>query len=185
MSKISCDLTENKLSSKCVYEGNFLHMYTDKVTMPDGKLAVREYVTHPGAVVIIALLANGDLVMERQHRYPLHQDFFELPAGKVDHNEDSLACAQRELLEETGYIALNWRYITTLYPCIGYSDERLIYFMAEGLNLQSSCPDDGEHIEVFTLSFSEALEWVKKGKITDNKTVSGLFWAERIIHGSW
>lgn len=178
-------LTEDQFSKQCVYEGDFLHMYSDKVIMPDGKLSVREYVTHPGAVVIIPLLGNGDLVLERQHRYPLHQDFYELPAGKIDNGEDPLACAQRELLEETGYLASNWRYITTLYPCIGYSNEKLIYFLAEGLDLQGACPDDGEHLEIFTLAFSEALKWIKAGKITDNKTVSGLFWAEKLIYENW
>ena len=185
MAKPIRNLTENQISSKCVYKGNFLDLYTDKVILPDTKISTREYVTHPGAVVIIPLLENGDLVLERQHRYPLHQDFYELPAGKIDHNEDSLACAQRELLEETGYIASKWRYITTLYPCIGYSNEQLLYFLAEELSFQNACPDDGEHLEIFTLAFSEALNWVKVGKITDSKTVSGLFWAEKLIHGGW
>ena len=185
MAKNPRSLTEKKLSNQCVYEGNFLHMHQDKIMMPDGKLSVREYVTHPGGVVIIPLLANGDLVLERQHRYPLHQNFYELPAGKIEHNEDPLASAKRELLEETGYIASEWRYITTLYPCIGYSNEKQMYFLAEGLDLRGACPDDGENIEIFTLSFSEALEWVRTGKITDSKTVSGLFWAEKLIHGSW
>lgn len=185
MTKTSRSLTEDQLNNQCVYEGNFLRMNVDEVIMPDGKLSVREYVTHPGAVVIIPLLENGKLVLERQHRYPLHQDFYELPAGKIDDDEDSLACAQRELLEETGYIASSWRYITTLYPCIGYSNEKLIYFLAKELNFQGTCPDDGEHLEIFTISFSEALEWIRAGKITDNKTVSGLFWAEKLVYGNW
>ncbi len=185
MAKIPRNLTENQFSNRCVFDGDLLHMHVDQVIMPDGKLSVREYVTHPGAVVIIPLLDNGDLVLERQHRYPLHQDFYELPAGKIDLDEVPLACAQRELLEETGYIASNWRYLTTLYPCIGYSNEKLVYYLAEGLNLQGACPDDGEHLEVFTLSLSEALEWVREGKITDNKTVSGLFWAEKLMYGQW
>ena len=185
MAKNSRSLTEKKISNQCVYEGNFLHMYQDKIIMPDGKLSVREYVTHPGGVVIIPLLDNGNLVLERQYRYPLHQDFYELPAGKIEHNEDPLASAKRELLEETGYIASEWRYITTLYPCIGYSNEKQMYFLAEGLDLRGACPDDGENIEIFTLSFSEAIEWVRTGKITDSKTVSGLFWAEKLIHGNW
>ena len=111
--------------------------------------------------------------------------FTNYPAGKIDHNEDVLACAQRELLEETGYVASKWRYITTLYPCIGYSNEKLLYFLAEGLSLRGACPDDGEHLEIFTLAFSEALDWIKTGKITDSKTVSGLFWAEKLIYGDW
>ena len=185
MAKNLRSLTEKKLSNQCVYEGDFLHMHQDKVVMPDGTLSVREYVTHPGGVVIIPLLGNGDLVLERQHRYPLHQNFYELPAGKIDNNEDPLASAKRELLEETGYIAAEWRYITTLYPCIGYSNEKQMYFLAEGLDLRGACPDDGENIEIFTLPFAEAIEWVRTGRITDSKTVSGLFWAEKLIHGNW
>ncbi len=185
MSKTLRNLTERQLSNQCVFGGRLLHMYVDKVVMPDGKLSVREYVTHPGAVVIIPLLDNGDLVLERQHRYPLHQDFYELPAGKIDPDEDSLVCAQRELLEETGYIATSWRYLATLHPCIGYSNEKLVYYLAKGLDLQGACPDDGERLEVFTLALTEALEWVRAGKITDNKTVSGLFWAEKLIREEW
>lgn len=179
------DLTETTISSRNVYDGELLHVHADRARMPDGKIAVREYITHPGAVVVIPLLSNGELVLERQHRYPLHRDFFELPAGKIDSGEDPLACAQRELLEETGYTAGNWRYITTLHPCIGYSNEKLIYYLAEDLAFEGANLDDGEHLEVFTLPLATALEWVREGKITDNKSVSGLFWAEKLVRGEW
>ena len=183
--KPAFDLTETTVSSRNVYDGDLLHVYADQARMPDGKIAVREYINHPGAVVIIPLLASGELVLERQHRYPLHRDFFELPAGKIDAGEDPLACAQRELLEETGYKANSWRYVTTLHPCIGYSNEKLIYFFAENLIFEGASLDDGEHLEVLTLPFATAMDWVKKGKITDNKSVSGLFWAEKLIRGEW
>jgi len=185
MSKPPLDLTETPVSSLSVYDGDLLHVRVDRARLPDGKVAVREYITHPGAVVIIPLLANGELVMERQHRYPLHRDFYELPAGKIDGREDPLLCAQRELLEETGYTAENWRYISTLHPCIGYSDEKLIYYLAEDLTFTSASLDDGEHLEVFTVSLQTALEWIKAGEITDNKTVCGLFWAEKLLCGEW
>lgn len=185
MPKPILDLTETTVNSQNVYDGKLLHVRVDQARMPDGKVSVREYIVHPGAVVIIPFLDNGELVLERQHRYPLHRDFYELPAGKIDHGEDPLLCAQRELLEETGYTAKNWRYLATLHPCIGYSDEKLIYFLAEGLAFEGASLDDGEHLEVFTLTLAAALEWVKAGKITDNKTVSGLFWAEKILRGEW
>jgi ADP-ribose pyrophosphatase len=185
MPKHSPDLTETTVSSRNVYDGELLHVRADRARLPDGKVAVREYITHPGAVVIIPLLDNGELVLERQHRYPLHRDFYELPAGKIDRGEDPLQCAQRELLEETGYSAKKWRYITTLYPCIGYSDEKLLYYLAEDLTFTSASLDDGEHLEVFTLTLAAALDWVKTGKITDNKTVSGLFWADKVLGGEW
>ena len=185
MPKHSPDLTETTVSSRSVYDGELLHVRADRARLPDGKVAVREYITHPGAVVIIPLLDNGELVLERQHRYPLHRDFYELPAGKIDRGEDPLQCAQRELLEETGYSAKKWRYITTLYPCIGYSDEKLLYYLAEDLTFTSASLDDGEHLEVFTLTLAAAVDWVRTGKITDNKTVSGLLWAEKVLRGEW
>ncbi|PTR16934.1 ADP-ribose pyrophosphatase [Nitrosospira sp. Nsp2] len=185
MPKPSPDLTETTVSSRNVYDGELLRVRADLARLPDGKVAVREYITHPGAVVIIPLLDNGELVMERQHRYPLHRDFYELPAGKIDRGEDPLQCAQRELLEETGYTASKWRYVTTLYPCIGYSDEKLMYYLAEGLIFTGASLDEGEHLEVFTLTLPMALDWVKTGKITDNKTVSGLFWADKLLRGEW
>lgn len=179
------DLTEITVSSQKVFEGELLHVYQDHARLPDGKVKIREYIAHPGAVVIIPLLDNGELVLERQFRYPLHRDFYELPAGKIDAGEDPLACAQRELLEETGYTAKSWRYLATLYPCIGYSNEKLIYYLAQELTFEGANLDDGEYLEIFTLPPAEALEWIKEGKITDNKSVSGLFWAEKILRGEW
>jgi ADP-ribose pyrophosphatase len=108
-----------------------------------------------------------------------------LPAAKIDSGEDPLVCAQRELLEETGYTAKSWRYLATLHPCIGYSNEKLIYYLAQELTFEGANLDDGEYLEIFTLPPAEALEWVKEGKITDNKSVSGLFWAEKILRGEW
>ena len=185
MSKPPVDLTETPVSSLNVFNGDLLHVYQDQARLPDGEIRVREYITHPGAVVIIPLLDNDELVLERQHRYPLHRDFYELPAGKIDHGEDPLLCAQRELREETGYTAESWRYLATLHPCIGYSDEKIIYYLAQGLSFQGASLDDGEHLEVFTLTLTTALEWVKAGKITDNKSVSGLFWAEKVLRSEW
>lgn len=185
MPKPPLDLTETQVSSVRVFDGHLLQVHADQVNLPDGKQRVREYIIHPGAVVIIPLLDNGELVLERQYRYPLHRDFYELPAGKIDPGEYPLACAQRELLEETGYTAASWRYLATLHPCIGYSDEKLVYYLAQGLVFQSASLDDGEHLDVFTLTLADALEWVKTGKITDNKTVSGLFWAEKVLSGRW
>ncbi|WP_258192244.1 NUDIX domain-containing protein [Nitrosospira multiformis] len=179
------DLTETTVSSQKVFEGDLLHVYQDHARLPDGKVKIREYIAHPGAVVIIPLLDNGELVLERQFRYPLHRDFYELPAGKIDSGEEPLVCAQRELLEETGYTAKSWRYLTTLHPCIGYSNEKLIYYLAQELTFEGANLDDGEYLEIFTLPPAEALEWVKEGKITDNKSVSGLFWAEKILRGEW
>ena len=179
----SSDLTEKQLSSQTVYRGGLLHVKEDRVQLPNGQSARREYILHPGAVVIIPLLPNGDVVMERQFRYPLHQDLYELPAGKLDAGENALACGQRELLEETGYSAAKWRYVATIHPCIGYSNERINLFLAQELTKGVHQRDGAEFLEVFTLPMDVALDWVRTGRITDVKTVIGLFWAEKMLNG--
>lgn len=177
------DLKETRMDSALVYDGSFIKVRKDNARMPDNSISTREYINHPGAVAILALLDNGILVMERQYRYAPQQEFIELPAGKIDHGEDILLCAQRELLEETGYVAREWSHLTTTWPCIGYSDERIEYFLARGLSHQGSRLDDGEFLEVFELPVNEAIAWVKQGKISDSKTIVGLFWLEKILDG--
>ena len=177
------NLKETRLDSEVVYDGNFIKVLKDKVRLPDGSISMREYIIHPGAVAVLALLDNGNLVMERQFRYAPQQEFIELPAGKIDHGEDILITAQRELLEETGYVAREWTHLTTAWQCIGYADERMEYFIARGLTHQGSKLDDGEFLEVFELSLTEALQWVRQGKITDSKTIVGLFWLEKTLDG--
>lgn len=180
---MSHDLTEHTLESRDEYRGRLLHVKKDRVRLPDGGESSREYIVHPGAAVIIAQFDNGDLLLERQHRYPLHRDFIELPAGKFDPHETDLACAQRELTEETGYMATEWIELPTFYPCIGYSDERLVYFLARGLSHVGHAMDDDEFLEVLRVPFDEALAMVGDGRINEAKTVMGLLWFERFGTG--
>lgn len=175
------DLTETQVDTALVYEGSFIQVHKDHARLPDGSISTREYIKHPGAVAIIALLDNGNLVMERQYRYAPQQEFIELPAGKIDHGEDTLLTAQRELLEETGYVAREWTHISTAWPCIGFSDERMEYFLARGLTHKGRQLDEGEFLEVFELSPQDAIEWIRSGKITDSKTIVGLFWMEKML----
>ena len=177
------DLTEHLISSQTIASGGMLNVKRDQVRLPNGNTSQREYVVHPGAVVVVPWLPNGNVILEKQFRYPLHQVFIELPAGKIDHDEDILLCAQRELLEETGYVAREWTHLTTTWPCIGYADERIEYFLARGLSHQGSQLDDGEFLEVIELPLTEALEWVRQGKISDSKTIVGLFWLEKTLNG--
>lgn len=175
------DLLETCVESEAVYDGCLLHVRRDSVRMPDGKLSTREYITHPGAVAVLALQDNGNLIMERQFRYPARREFIELPAGKIDHGEAILKTGQRELLEETGYTASEWLHLTTAWPCIGYADERIEYFLARGLTRQQRSLDEGEFLEVFELSLADAIDWVRQGKINDSKTIVGLFWLENYL----
>ena len=177
------DLKETCLDSMVVYEGDFLKVFKDNVRLPDGSVGSREHIVHPGAVAVLAILDNGDLLMERQFRYAPQREFIELPAGKIDHGEDILLTAQRELLEETGYIASDWTHLTTAWPCIGFADERMEYFLARGLTYQGRQLDDGEFLEVFELSLSDALDWIRQGKINDSKTMVGIFWLEKMLNG--
>lgn len=170
------DLSERELASERVYDGRLLRVRRDRVALPNGHESTREYITHPGAAVILALFDNGDLLLERQHRYPLRRDFIELPAGKFDPHETDLACAQRELLEETGYTARNWQVLPTFHPCIGYSDERLEYFVATGLTQVGAQLDADEFLEVLRVPFVEALAMVGDGRISDGKSAIGILW---------
>ncbi len=177
------DLKETRIDSMAVYEGDFIKVFKDNVRLPDGSVGSREHIVHPGAVAVLAILDNGDLLMERQFRYAPQREFIELPAGKIDHGEDILLTAQRELLEETGYIASDWTHLTTAWPCIGFADERMEYFLARGLTYQGRQLDDGEFLEVFELSLSDALDWIRQGKINDSKTMVGIFWLEKMLNG--
>jgi len=179
------DLSERRISSKLVYDGKLLKVRSDTVRLPDGGTAGREWIEHPGAVAILAVTDAGELVMERQFRYPLGRDMIEVPAGKIDPGEDPLATAKRELVEETGYSAAEWSHVATIHLAIGYSNEHIEIYLASGLKLEKAKLDDEEFLEVFTLPLATALAWVREGRITDAKSVSCLFWAEKMLTGGW
>jgi ADP-ribose pyrophosphatase len=179
------DLSEHRVSSRLVFDGRLLKVRSDTVRLPDGGSAEREWIEHPGAVAVIAVTDAGELVMERQFRYALGRDMIEIPAGKIDPHEDPLATAKRELREETGYAAAEWTHVATIHIAIGYSNEHIEIYLAKGLERVPAKLDDEEFLEVFTLPLATALAWVREGKITDSKTVSGLFWAEKILGGEW
>jgi len=174
-------LEEVELESRPVYDGVLLKVRQDRVLLPDGAESLREYVCHPGAVVVIAILPDGSLLFERQFRYPLRRAFIELPAGKIDPGEDLLRCAQRELREETGYEALVWQYLGVMHPCIGYSDERIEIFLARNLTHVGDALDDGEFLEVLSLRPEEVIAAISDGRITDAKTITAVFRAVRAL----
>ena len=178
-------LKETRVDGHLAYSGHFVKVTSDNVRLPDGATTVREYIKHPGAVVILPLFDDGRVLLERQFRYPLNRVFIEYPAGKIDPGEDPLACAKRELQEETGYTATEWQFVCTIHNAIAYSDEHLDIYLARGLTAGPSRLDDGEFLEVFTAPLTDMLRWVREGKVTDVKTVIGTFWLEKILAGEW
>ena len=177
-------LAEIKLHGRLAYEGGMLRLYRDIVRCPDGHVTYREFVRHPGAVMVIPMLDDDHVVLERQFRYPLGRAFIEFPAGKIDPGEALLDCAQRELLEETGYRARDWTHLGGFNNAVGYSDERIDVFVARALEPDTTRRDPGEVLEVFNLGWRELERWVRDGKITDGKTIIGIYWLERFLGAS-
>jgi ADP-ribose pyrophosphatase len=178
-------LRETRIDGNVAYDGHFLKVTRDRISLPDGKETHREFIRHPGAVVILPLLDDGRVLLERQFRYPNGRVFVEFPAGKIDAGEASLASAKRELEEETGYTASEWHFVCTIHNAIAYSDEHLDLFLARGLTAGEAKLDEGEFLDTFTATVPELLDMVKRGEITDVKTVIGTFWLEKFAAGTW
>jgi ADP-ribose pyrophosphatase len=170
------DFTEHTVDSKVAYHGGLLTVMRDSIRLPDGGSAWREYVVHPGAVMMLAFLDEETILLERQYRYPHRRHFIELPAGKLEPDEPHLETAKRELVEECGYEAGEWWRIATLHPSIGYSNEQIELFGARKLRFVGAKLDVGEHLEVLPTKISTALEMVRDGIITDTKSAFGLAW---------
>ncbi len=177
------DFSEKPLSSRTAYRGRLLVVKEDEVRLPNGGQARREYVQHQGAVVVIPLLDPDTVLLEHQFRYPLHRHFLELPAGKIEPDEPPEQTARRELLEETGFVAREWSFLTTLHPCVGYSDERIELFLARDLVFEGHPGEDDEFIETVNMSLDHALEKIFSREITEAKTILGVLWADRLRRG--
>lgn len=175
------DLIERFVSGGEVWSGNLLHVHRDVVRLPDGRETVREYIRHSGAVLVVPLLDDVRVVLVRQFRYPLAREFVELPAGKKHPGEDALVTAQRELAEETGYTAADWRRLGVIHNAIGYSDEAIELYLARGLQAGRPALEAGEFLEAFTAPLAEALAMVRDGRITDAKTVCALLWLRAFL----
>ncbi|MEP7261001.1 MAG: NUDIX hydrolase [Usitatibacter sp.] len=175
------DFTESTVSSTLAYDGGLLKVRRDQVRLHNGDEAWREWIAHPGAVMMLAFVDDETILLERQFRYPKQRHFIELPAGKLEPGEhaDPLATAKRELIEECGFEADQWWRIASIDPSIGYSNEVIHLYGARGLRNVGAQLDVGEHLEVFEVKIADALEWVREGIITDTKTTFGLLWWDK------
>lgn len=178
-------LRERCSSSREVYRGHFLEVYRDEIVLPDGGHTGREYMRHPGAVMIVPLLDDGRLVMERQFRYPLDRAMLEFPAGKLEPGEPGIVCGVRELFEETGFTAREWAYAGRLHNAIAYCDEHIQIWFARGLQPGERRLDAGEFLDVFAATPEELAGWVLEGRVTDAKTSIGLLWLQQWRAGAW
>jgi ADP-ribose pyrophosphatase len=182
-------LVEERLASQEVFKGAFLHAFRDQVLLPSGASAHREYVVHPGAVMVVPLLESApgrvDLILERQYRYPVGQVMIEFPAGKLDAGEDCFHCAVRELQEETGYRARQWAHVGVMHPVIAYSTEFIDIWFARDLVAGPRNLDEGEFLDVFTATPEQFYSWCRDGQVTDGKTLTAALWLQNTLSGAW
>ena len=174
------DLKESTISTTVVYKGDFLDVRQDEVLLPNGETAAREWINHPGAVVIVPILPNGEIALIKQFRYAAGSEFIELPAGKLDAGEDPEECALRELEEEVGYRANKIKFLANIHPAIGFTNEIMGVFLAENLEKTEHNRDNDEFLELVPTTLTEALNLVWENKITDVKSIIGLLWLKKI-----
>jgi len=178
-------LRETVIEARQAWRGSFLDVRSDRVALPDGSETLREYIVHPGAVMIVPLLGDDRVVVERQWRYPMGRAMLEFPAGKLEPGEPVLDCAVRELIEETGYRAAEWARAGILHNAIGYSDEGIEIWFARGLTLGERSLDAGEFLDVFEANVDALQDAAGRGEVTDAKTLIGLLWLTHWRAGRW
>jgi ADP-ribose pyrophosphatase len=178
-------LVERRVRSESVYDGHFLKVRRDEVRLPTGKTAFREYIVHPGAVMVVPIADDGRLVVERQHRYPLDRVLVEFPAGKLDPDETTQHCAERELREETGFRAREWAYAGRMHNACAYSTEFIEIWFARGLTAGEPELDEGEFVECLAMDEAVLFELAARGELTDAKTMVGLLKLQQWRSGAW
>ena len=174
-------LEEKTIQTKIVHKGKFLNLKSDKVLLPNGKTSTREWLQHPGAVCCLPIFPDGKIALIKQYRYPVKKEMIEIPAGKLDYNENTEECAQRELEEEIGYKAGKLTFLANIHPAIGFTDEKMWLYLAEDLVKTKQSLDADEFLSLFPTKLEEAVDMVWEGEITDVKTIIGILWAQRIL----
>ena len=174
MEFLDSELTEVQVSSEEIYNGKIVHLFRDAVRLPNGKLATREVMRHPGAAAVVPLTRDGNVVLVRQYRYPFAQVMLEIPAGKLDPGEDPLACARRELTEETGYEAEEFVSLGVFYPSVAVMDEKIHLYLARGLTFRAANPDADEFLNVEQRPLKELVDLILQGGVPDGKTQSAV-----------
>ena len=170
MEQSTLDLTEETISSEEIYRGKIVHLFKDTVRLPNGKHAIREVLRHPGAVAVVPLTADGNVILVRQYRYPFAETMLEIPAGKLDAGEDIEVCARRELSEETGLEAAELVSLGVFYPSVAVMDEKIHLFLARGLTQSAAHPDEDELLNVEVCPLNELVQDILRGSIPDGKT---------------
>ncbi len=174
---------EKTVSSKTVFEGKIIDVQLDMVSLPNGELAQRDIVRHPGGVGIVAITDDNKIIMVKQFRKPIEKAIYEIPAGKLDKNEDVEVCGRRELKEETGATATNFEYLGFMYPSPGFVDEVTHMYLATGLDFGEKQLDEDEFLDVEYFSIDDVLKMIMNNEINDAKTVIGFFKAMEKLKG--
>ena len=171
------DLTEKTIKVESVFKGRILSVDVETVELPDGKIGTREIVRHPGAVAILPIEANGDVILVRQYRKPLNQAIWEIPAGKLEVGENPLECAKRELAEEIKKSAITWEPLISVWTAPGFTNEMIHLFKAEGLANVEAEADEDEFLEIESFSPEKLNEMIHSGEIQDTKTINALLYS--------
>ena len=174
------ELYEKQLASKQIFDGKVVKLFVDDIELPNGKGAFREVVRHPGAVCVIPITDNGEVIMVKQFRYPFSSVLLEIPAGKLEPNEDPLDAVKRELEEESGVVAENVEFIGMTYTTVAFTDEKIYTYMATGLTFTESHPDEDEFLEVVKIPLDTLVKMVMSGEIKDSKTQVAILKAEKL-----
>lgn len=182
---VRASLDESTLEQRVVYEGKFLKVRLDLARLPDGSSATREFVLHPGAAAMIPIGSDERILIERQFRYAMGAVYVEIPAGKIDPGESSLQTAKRELVEETGYHANEWGFLTRIHPAIGFSNEVMDLYLARGLVPSERSLDAGEFLEIDWVTLGWLMDELRAGRLPDVKTQLAVHWLDRLFSGQW